>query len=676
MARKPKKLTDHELVAACRFQSSRASGSETSADELTASRTNALKYYMGKPRGDEVDGDSAVISMDVADTVHAMLAEMMPTFNTDSIILFEPEDEQDEKQALIESKYVNYQIMQRNRGNIVLQTALKDAMLSKNGVVKVYVDEQEDIDRERYTGLTELEMVEVMQPRAENQIIDITKFDEKKGDINLKRITTTRKLMVTNVPPERFKIASQHWSPFVKDSPYCAEILYKTRSDLIKEGFKAAMVMDLPRATVDTKVDSVERNQIQDEQNFFAATPEMEMLELEEHYIKIDYDGDGIAELRRVLTCESVLIETEEVDCIPYVSGVIILMGHRFHGMSVYELLKNIQDSKTHFLRQWHNNAYASNHASTDVVENSVNMEDFTNGRAAGIRRVDSLDSCRQNPVNDVGPSISLALEYMDKIRTERVGSALDFQTNQVKTPHNVGDQGVNTILANLEQISEWMLGTFAETFVSELALLVHKYMRKYFPNSMSRKIGGQWQPTNPQEWREREQVGTALGLTKGQRLRRAIALEKVVAKQEQLILGGHNGVLADMEGYYAAMTDYCRMSGVDNPEKYFIDPSSQQSHQAAQSNQAMQEQQKQEQMQLQKDLIQTQILEIQRNWENDRAELQHKYDELEYKYNELAQRTEVEEAKIVGGAVEKLNLRAIDAKSGREAAKTEQGSQ
>ncbi len=662
------KLTDYELVAACRYQASRAAGSETAADELTESRRMAIRYYLGRPRGDEVDGESAVISMDVADTVHAMLAQMMPVFKSDTVVNFEADNEQDEKQARTEADFCNYMVMEKNNGYTLFQTALKDALLSKNAICKVYVDEREDVQKEQYKGLSELELMKVMRPTAENQIVDVTKFDEESGDINLKRVTTTRKLKIDPVAPENFATTTSLRTPFIQDTEYCRERFWRTRSELIEMGYDAKMVMDLPRATTDTKTDSIERNQIQDEQNFHNQREEMQFCELEEHYIRIDYDGDGVAELRKVLTCENHLLETEEAPCIPYAAGVCILMGHRFYGLSIFDLLRYLQDSKTMFLRQWHNNAYTCNHSTTDVIEDQVEMEDFINGRSSAIRRVDSLDSCRSNPVMDIGPSMQLAMDYLDKVRTERVGSALDFQTQQINTPHNVGDQGVNTLMANLEQISSWMIATFSETFVTQLYLLVHKYLKMYFPNELNAKIGGNWANTNPSQWLDREQVNISVGLTKSERINQQVALEKIIAKQEQLILGGQNGVLADIEGYHRALIDHARMAGIDHPEKYWIDPQSPQAQEAAQSNQMAQQQQQQEAMAAQNGLIQAQIMEIQRNWENDKEEMQLKYNELAFKYHELEQKTEVEEAKIVGSAVEKIELKAIDAESGRTA--------
>ena len=665
------KLTEYELVAACRYQASRAAGSETAADELTESRRLALRYYLGRPRGDEIDGSSNVISMDVADTVHAMLAQMMPTFRNDTVVQFEAENEQDEQQVRIEADFCNYTVMEKNNGYILLQTAIKDALLSKNCVAKVYVDEKEDVQKEKYEGLSELELFQALQPTAENQQVIPTKFDEAAGNVNIKRITTTRKLKIECVAPENFSTSTDLRSPFIQEANYCNERFYRTRSELIEEGFDAKMVYDLPNANTDTKTDSIERNQIQDEQNFHNNRPEMQICELVEHYIRIDYDGDGIAELRKVLTCENHLLETEEVPCIPYATGAAIIMGHRFYGLSIFDLLRYLQDSKTMFLRQWHDNAYTNNHNTTDVIEDQVTMDDFLTGRASAVRRVDSMESCRNNPVNDIGPSLQMALDYMDKVRTERVGSALDFQTQQINTPHNIGDAGINTLMSNLESISAMMTANISETFINQLYLLVHKFLKMYFPQNMSAKISGNWAETNPKQWKDREQVNISVGLTRGERIQRQVALEKIIGKQQELIIGGQDGVLADINGYHRALIDHARMSGIDHPEKYWINPESPQAQEAQQMNAQAQQEQQAEQTQLQNSLIQTQMLEIRRNWENDIAELKQNQEQffadLKFKYDELGQKGEIEEAKIIGNATLKLEEKVLDAELGRQ---------
>ncbi len=668
MSRKAKKMTDYELVSECRYQSSRASGSETAADELTESRTQALKYYLGRPRGDEVDGNSQIISMDVADTVHAMLAEAAPIFSNDTTALFEAESEEDEKQAKEESDICNYTVMEKNNGFVLFQTMFKDCCLSKNCVSKVYVDEYETVETEEYKDLNEIEMFEKLQTYNQNQFIDVLKLDEEKGILKLKRITQKKYLKIQAVAPENFATSTNLTSPYIQETDYCRERFFRSRSDLIKDGYDSKLVAQLPRATSDTKVDSVERNQVQDEQNFHNNQEAMQLCEIEEHYIRIDYDGDGIAELRKVVTCENHLLEEEEVPCIPYATGVIVLMGHRFYGLSVYDLLKNIQDGKTAFLRQWIDNAVAGNHKKFKVIEDDTNMEDAMNGRSNGFIRVKHQDALQEMPTNDIGPSCNMALDYLDKVRAERSGSALDLQTNQIKTPHNVGDQGVQALVSNLEQITALCIKTFAETYINQLYLLVHKYLKKYFKDDMSAKIGGGWRQSNPARWLDREQINITVGLTKTERVVQQVAIEKIIIKQEQYLMQGLEGQICDRQGFYTALLDHARMSGINNPEKYWVDPDSDQAKQAQQAQEEGQMQQMQQQADLNNRLLETQIAEIQRNAINDKEELEFRYAELEQKYEDMRLKYETEEAKIVGKATADLEKAQLEIINGRNA--------
>jgi hypothetical protein len=65
-----------------------------------------------------------------------------------------------------------------------------------------------------------------------------------------------------------------------------------------------------------------------------------------------------------------------------------------------------------------------------------------------------------------------------------------------------------------------------------------------------------------------------------------------------QLIQGGMMGQMITLPGLYKKIVDWMGMNLIDNPESYYIDPTSQQAQQAAQG-QAQQAQQ-QQQMQLQ----------------------------------------------------------------------------
>ena len=668
--KKPIRLTDDDVLSECRYQSSQASGSEYAADELTADRTNALKYYMGKARGDEVEGRSTVISRDVADMIDSMISQIMPTFSQDNIVQFEATSEQDETQARTESNFCNHVFMEKNNGYITIQTLLKDALLSKNCIAKVYVDITEDIERERYKDLEEMELYQVLQPTKPNQEVVVTKFEEKKGNVNLKRVTTKRKLIVAPVPPEHFAVTPDLKSPHIQDATYCRELFYITKSELIQMGYSAEVVMDLPRSSSDTKADSIERNQVDSESDSYNNNLAMQLVQVEEHYIRIDQDGDGIAELHKVVTCENILLSNEEAECIPYASGVGFLMGHRFYGQSVYDKLKDVQDMKTHFLRQWADNALVSNHKKYMAVEDDVNLDDLLSGRPNGVIRVKSLGALQEMATNDIGGSCQMALDYYDRVRTARSGSALDLQSNQMAMPSNIGDQGVNVLVANLEQVSALITRNFSETLITSLYTLIHKFLKNYFPEDMNAKINGQWSQTNPSQWLEREQINVSIPPTRTEKTVQQIALEKVIIQQQSHMANGQEGILVDKGSHYSALLDHAKLSGIDNPEKYWIDPDSEPAQMAAQQGQMMQQQQMQEQQAKQdamnQQLIQAQIMEIQRNWENDKEELQFNYTELEKKLEMEKYKTdvsaEIDEAKIVGDATTKIELKSLDA--------------
>ena len=696
-------LSDDDIKSECLYQSSQASGSEYAADELVKDRTNALKAYLGKPIGNEVAGNSQVQSLDVADMIDAMLTQIMPIFK-DNLVTFEPNGEEDEEQARIEANFCNHIIMEKNNGFVLFETLLKDALLSKNATSKVRVDIKEDSEKEKYKGLTEEQLLMVLQPTRPNQEVDVVSFDEKKGDVTLNRITTTRKLEVLAVAPENFAVTSEQRSPYLDDCTYCRELSWPTKSDLIEDGYDSDVVMLLPVSTSDTKADSIERNQIDDEQNYFNTSPSMQVVEIETHYIRIDRDGDGVAELLKVVTCGNNLLmrngkgEIVEEECIPYSNGIVWLMGHRFYGQSVYDKLKEVQASKTHFLRQMEDNAMAGNHQKTRVIEDQVEMDDFLNGRHNALQRVESMDSAMDVPFHDVTPSCLLVMDYWDTVRTQRTGSALDLQSNQMAMPSNVGDQGVNTLVANLEKVTALCSKNFTETLVQSTYKIVHKYLRLYFPEQMQAKIGGQWAQTDPSQWQEREQVNVTVPPTPSERIMQQIALEKVLVQSQMEIQSGKAGVTTDESKIYQIKLDHMRMSGIENPDKYLIDPNSPEAQQAAQQNQMAQQQeaQRQEQkqdmitqaqLQLQSRTVDNQQAEVMRNYEADKEELAQKYDEsfkkygtdmeqfmkeLEFKYEELARKTSVDvykantsaelgEAKIVGDATTKIELKSMD---------------
>ncbi len=129
-----------------------------SAANLMQDRADAMDYYLGHMDRDmpAQDGRSRAVSTDVADTIEGLMPVLMDIFaGSDEVVRFEPVGPEDEEAAQQETDYVNHVFMQRNPGFMVLYGFIKDALLSKTGIVKVWWEEREQEERETYYDLTD-----------------------------------------------------------------------------------------------------------------------------------------------------------------------------------------------------------------------------------------------------------------------------------------------------------------------------------------------------------------------------------------------------------------------------------------------------------------------------------------------------------------------------------------
>jgi hypothetical protein len=169
-----------ELKSLIAAEYSDALAANESAD-LTYERARAMDYYLG--RMDEempaLEGRSSTVSTDVSDVIEGLMPNLMDIFaGSDEVVRFEPVGPEDEDASQQETDYVNHVFMQQNPGFMVLYTFIKDSLLSKVGIVKVWWEEREEEERETYYGLTDDQFMvlvnEVMESDGELRIAEHT----------------------------------------------------------------------------------------------------------------------------------------------------------------------------------------------------------------------------------------------------------------------------------------------------------------------------------------------------------------------------------------------------------------------------------------------------------------------------------------------------------------------
>ena len=149
------KMKLDELQAMVAAQKSDALAAMQS-DTLSQERSDAMEYYLGNMDKDMPvpTGRSAAVSTDVADVIEGLMPNLMDIFaGSDEVVRFEPVGPEDEEAALQETDYVNHVFMQRNPGFMVMYSFIKDALLSKTGIVKIWWEENEQEERETFYGL-------------------------------------------------------------------------------------------------------------------------------------------------------------------------------------------------------------------------------------------------------------------------------------------------------------------------------------------------------------------------------------------------------------------------------------------------------------------------------------------------------------------------------------------
>ena len=172
------RLTEDELKAilAAEVRDSVGSFESGAEDQLAQDRRKAMEYYLGEPFGNEVDGQSQVVLTEVADVIEWMIPALLDPFVAgENIGEFQPMGPEDEEFAKQASEYVN-QIVLRvdNNGFLVLYDLLKDGLLQKLGVAKVYWEEKEVRERKTLTGLP----IEQIAMLVQDESIEITAATE------------------------------------------------------------------------------------------------------------------------------------------------------------------------------------------------------------------------------------------------------------------------------------------------------------------------------------------------------------------------------------------------------------------------------------------------------------------------------------------------------------------
>ena len=576
-------MTKRELSAHLEQEISSALGYKDG--KLTEQRSDALDRYYGKKYGNEQEGRSQIVTRDVADVIEWIMPSLMKIFTSgDKVVQFEPQGPEDVEMAKQSTDYVNYVIMRQNPGFSTIYQWFKDALLQKNGVVKHYWDDSSETLREEYKNLTEEEFMALLM----DDNVDVKEHTQNGGeedemslqpeqithDVVVNRTYTDGQVRIEPVPPEEFLI--DKYAKTIDTARFVAHRVKRTKSELIQQGY--------PKSKIENVFNNDEANYKAERLSRFSHeqdnSPEGDIddgIWVTECYLKVDFDNDGIAELRKVTKVGDELLDNEAVDSVPFSSLTPIPMPHKFYGLSIYDLISDLQLIKTTLMRNLLDNMYLTNNGRYEVVEGQANLDDLMTSRPGGIVRVRTPGAVNPLGTPQLDQNSFNMLGYLDSIREERTGvskNSMGLSDGALKSHQTA--TGVGQVMTAAQQKIELIARIFAETGMKDLANSVYMLVQKFEKPEKIVRLNNKWTTLYPHEWKEKVDCVAQVGLGFGNKDMNLMHLGRL--SQTIQMIAGHPsaGMLLKPKNVYNLVAEQIKAMGMKNVDDFITDPGDQ----------------------------------------------------------------------------------------------------
>ena len=645
-------ITEEELVARIRGEITDSLG--YMGDTISTQREMAMKYYYGLPFGNEVDGRSQYVDSTVQDTIEWIKPSLMRVFASgDEMVKFTPHGPEDVKMAEQASDYVNYVFTKDNPGWEILYSWFTDALLSKNGIVKVWWEEYDEEEREEYRGLEEMELTALITQEGVEVIehTEYIEYEKPMHDVVIKRSQYNGKIKIENVPPSEFLISRE--AKNIQDAAFVCHREEKTLSELREmypdENLDAESLGGSDEDLMAFSAERLERYAFDKSADYWGVgagdaydDESLRKFWLHESFLRTDYDGDGIAELRKICTVGSTVLANEAIDKVPFVSLTPVKIPHKFFGLSMADLVMDLQLMKSTLMRNLMDNMYNQNFGRYAVLEGQANLDDLLTQRPGGVVRVKSPNAVTPLTTPPLEPYSFQMLEYLDNVRESRAGvSKLSQGLNESALTSHTTASAVNAVMGAANSRVELVARNFAETGVKDLMITIYELLMKNQDKERMIMLRNEWVPVRPDTWRDKYDCTVSVALGSGNKDQQMAHLSQMLQFASQAMQGGLP--IVNVQNMYNLGASLVKAMGFQNVDDFLTDPSKI-------PPQTQQPDPKQQELQMEAQIKQKEL-------EIKQGELQLKAAKIQQEYQKLAVDSSLKQQEL---ALEKEQNRAV----------------
>lgn len=537
---------------------------------------NGLLPALNYPGEDEEQASpnrSTFVSTDVRDTVLTIMPSLMRIFtNTEQKVAeFLPNAESHQDMADQAYDVVNYVFYKDNPGFLTLYSVLKDALTLKVGITKWWTDDEDEVKHFTFKNLSQEQFQYLIYEGRDNaQIIDQGEWDPKDGtlsSVTFEVIVSKPMTRIEAVPPDEFRISRD--AKDVKTAGLVGHERVVPMSDLVQKGYDPDELRDYLTTQVGYSEERYLRNPALAENAF------IEGVLYGEYYVRIDADGDGITELRKICTVGNHYKIIED-DVVPYTR--FALWGsdpvpHTAIGDCIADITKDIQRFKTNMMRGQLDNLAESMNPRTVVNELVTNVEDVLNDEVGAIIRTrgDPNSAVAFNKTPYAGAEVQVTVDYLDKVRASRTGITEASKGLDPKAMQSTALVGIDAIVSGAQERIELIARLLAET---GLRPTLEGVLRETVDNpnpERTMQLRGKWVDVNPSLYDPTMRVEVNPTLGKGTDTIRLQALGKV--EQFQMLVLDRFGIanpIVTPQHIINTQEDIMGIANIRNPRRYF----------------------------------------------------------------------------------------------------------
>jgi len=565
--------------------------------DVSPIRAKGTEYYRGDPFGNEEDGRSQVVAMEVRDTVSAMLPSLMKVFfSSENVVEYVPRGPEDVASTQQATDYANYIFSNDNNGFMTTYALFKDSLVRKCGIAKYWWDETEEVKIDDYSGLDDQTVQVLLQEGAEVKIVvsypdpsmpmDMMQpqVDPATGlpmpmqqpmlhDVQIKRTIKDGRIRIMAVPPEELVLDRRARS--FEDAGIIGHRQMATVDDLLGMGYELDEIEENISSTdLDSNDEYLARQPLSTTMGSGdSLNPGQRRVLYVESYIRVDFDGDGIAELRKVCCMGSgyTVVRNLPASYIPFVDFPCDPEPHTspLEAMSIFDLTHDIQEIKSEILRNTLDSLAQSIHPRTAVVEGQVNIDDVLNNETGAIIRMRAPGMVQPFSTPFVGQAAFPMLDYMDQMREDRTGmskAAMGLDPDALQSTTKAAVSATVSASQSRLELQARLLAEGMKKLFKGILYLMTTHQDK--PRMV--RLRNEWVQIDPRVWNANMDVTINIGLGNGDTNERIQGLTMIAGKQEQIMqqFGLSNPVVTPAM-YIRSLQKIIELSGFKDASSY-----------------------------------------------------------------------------------------------------------